>query len=59
MCPSFSDAKEERDRVVFGGLLQRAETIAAGYKDRDLQAIRRFIDEISHATAAHAATLSR
>ena len=53
-----TEATGERDRVVFGGLLQLAETIATGYKDRDLQTIRRFIDEISQATATHATTLS-
>jgi DNA-binding MarR family transcriptional regulator len=53
-----TDATGERDRVVFGGLFQLAETIATGYKDRDLQTIRRFIDEISRATATYAATLS-
>jgi DNA-binding MarR family transcriptional regulator len=53
-----TEATGERDRVVFGGLLQLAETIATGYKDRDLQTIRRFIDEISNATATYAATLS-
>ena len=53
-----TDATGERDRVVFGGLFQLAETIATGYKDRDLQTIRRFIDEISHATATYAARLN-
>jgi DNA-binding MarR family transcriptional regulator len=53
-----TDATRERDRVVFGGLFQLAETIASGYKDRDLQTIRGFIDEISQATASYAATLS-
>jgi DNA-binding MarR family transcriptional regulator len=53
-----TDATRERDRAVFGGLIQLAETIATGYKDRDLQTIRGFIDKISHATAAYAATLS-
>jgi DNA-binding MarR family transcriptional regulator len=53
-----TDATRERDRIVFGGLFQLAETIATGYKDRELQTVRRFIDEISHATATHAATLS-
>jgi DNA-binding MarR family transcriptional regulator len=53
-----TDATGERDRLVFGGLFQLAETIATGYKDRDLQTIRRFIDEISHATATYAATLN-
>jgi DNA-binding MarR family transcriptional regulator len=53
-----TDATRQRDRGVFGGLMQLAEAIAAGYKDRDLQTIRRFIDEISQATASYAATLS-
>jgi DNA-binding MarR family transcriptional regulator len=53
-----TDATRERDRVVFDGLFQLAETIATGYKGRDLQTIRRFIDEISRATATYATTLS-
>ena len=53
-----TDATQQRDRVVFGGLLQLAETIATGYKDRELQTIRRFIDEIGHTTARYTATLS-
>jgi DNA-binding MarR family transcriptional regulator len=53
-----TDATREHDRVVFGGLFQLAETIASGYKSRDLQTIRRFIDEISDATATYATTLS-
>ena len=54
----ITDATRERDRAVFGGLLQLAEDIATRYKDRDLQTIRGFIDEISRATASYAARLS-